>query len=421
MLLSDAQASQRVSALRWSGAMQLQAQQARLQAALDDWCRAWAAPAVEVQCANAWDMQAAADMNWQHVQVARFGPLGWLGSVGSSHRPAAAMAALLFGASAGSGALDADSPTLARTIGEEAWRALGEALSDAVGASNDMSVGATAGGPPPEDLQPWSGAMRARLGFASNAASTWLLHFRAGLPLTSTTGAPGRPAPAGFGTTESLLAALQACRFPLHAHLRGLTVSLADLMALQQGDVLLTHHPLSAPLGLVAADGCSSVFSAYLAQRHAHMALVLCADSHPSLASVFPQPSFELSDSTPMQPHQPAGASPAEAPSAQWISLPEVGQLSSSAVSLQPQSNPLLGVKAELQVRVGSAVMTVGELTQAQVGQVVKLDRVVDGLVDLLLEGRVVARGQLVAVDDCFGVRLIELPQPLGMSSASKA
>jgi flagellar motor switch protein FliN/FliY len=73
----------------------------------------------------------------------------------------------------------------------------------------------------------------------------------------------------------------------------------------------------------------------------------------------------------------------------------------------------LLDVKARLQVCVGEAVMTVGELTRAQVGQVVALDREVDAPVDLLLEGRVVARGQLVAVGEHFGIRLTELPLPL--------
>ena len=100
-------------------------------------------------------------------------------------------------------------------------------------------------------------------------------------------------------------------------------------------------------------------------------------------------------------------------PAAQWIGLPEAVDPAPAAPRIAPTQNPLLDVKARLQVCVGDAVMTVGELTQAQVGQVVALDREVDAPVDLLLEGRVVARGQLVAVGEHFGIRLTELPMPL--------
>lgn len=76
--------------------------------------------------------------------------------------------------------------------------------------------------------------------------------------------------------------------------------------------------------------------------------------------------------------------------------------------------HPLHAVRIELQVRVGSASMTVGELLAARENEVLALDRGVAEPVDLLLEGQVVARGELVAVGDCFGVRITELPLKLG-------
>lgn len=76
-------------------------------------------------------------------------------------------------------------------------------------------------------------------------------------------------------------------------------------------------------------------------------------------------------------------------------------------------SNPLHHVKARLTVCVGTVEMTVGELLGAKEHQVLRLDAAVDQPVDVLLEGQVVARGVLVAVDDRFGVRITELPRPL--------
>jgi flagellar motor switch protein FliN/FliY len=76
-------------------------------------------------------------------------------------------------------------------------------------------------------------------------------------------------------------------------------------------------------------------------------------------------------------------------------------------------ANPLHQIKTRLQVCVGEMTLTVGELMAAKEHQVFVLDRAIDRPVDVLLEGRIVARGQLVAVEDQFAVRITELPVPL--------
>ena len=53
--------------------------------------------------------------------------------------------------------------------------------------------------------------------------------------------------------------------------------------------------------------------------------------------------------------------------------------------------------------------MKVGELFDLRESSVVKLDRDVNAPVDVLLEGKRVARGALVAVDESFGVRITEI------------
>jgi len=78
-----------------------------------------------------------------------------------------------------------------------------------------------------------------------------------------------------------------------------------------------------------------------------------------------------------------------------------------------PSTNPLHQVKTKLTVRVGTVELTVGELMSAQEQQVLRLDQTLDSPVEILLEGQVIARGELVAVDEHFGVRITQLPQPL--------
>lgn len=68
-----------------------------------------------------------------------------------------------------------------------------------------------------------------------------------------------------------------------------------------------------------------------------------------------------------------------------------------------------MSVKAKLQVVVGELELTVGELLNAKEHQVLELKQSVQHPVELHLNGQVVARGRLVAVDGRFAVELTEL------------
>ena len=69
------------------------------------------------------------------------------------------------------------------------------------------------------------------------------------------------------------------------------------------------------------------------------------------------------------------------------------------------------GVKVKLSASLGKRELTVQELFQLKEGEVLQLDKLTTDPVDILLDGRLVARGELVVVDDNFGVRITELAQ----------
>jgi flagellar motor switch protein FliN/FliY len=106
---------------------------------------------------------------------------------------------------------------------------------------------------------------------------------------------------------------------------------------------------------------------------------------------------------------------PAGAVTMQAIGLAELHEAPSpaAAVPLFEQVHPLHQVKARLQVCVGETTVSIGELLALKEQHTLVLDRAVEQPVDLVLEGKVIARGQLVAVDQHFAVRLTELPLPL--------
>ena len=66
-------------------------------------------------------------------------------------------------------------------------------------------------------------------------------------------------------------------------------------------------------------------------------------------------------------------------------------------------------IKVVLQVQVGEAEITVDELMNLGENSVVKLNCETTTPVDLMLDGKVVARGHLVSADDNFGMQISEL------------
>jgi flagellar motor switch protein FliN/FliY len=69
----------------------------------------------------------------------------------------------------------------------------------------------------------------------------------------------------------------------------------------------------------------------------------------------------------------------------------------------------LTDVSVELTVEVGRTRMSLGETLALGPGSVVTLDRLADKPVDLLVNGREIARGEVVVIDEQFGLRITEV------------
>jgi flagellar motor switch protein FliN/FliY len=69
----------------------------------------------------------------------------------------------------------------------------------------------------------------------------------------------------------------------------------------------------------------------------------------------------------------------------------------------------LRDVLVELTVEIGRTRMTVGETLELRPGSVVALSRMAGEPVDLLVNGRRIARGEVVVVDEEFGLRITEI------------
>lgn len=91
------------------------------------------------------------------------------------------------------------------------------------------------------------------------------------------------------------------------------------------------------------------------------------------------------------------------------VSTPDSGQASAAARTLAARL--IENVEVELEAFVGQARMTVAELGALVANSVVTLDAPLNQAVELRLNGDAIARGELVAVGDKFGVRLSEIAE----------
>lgn len=66
-------------------------------------------------------------------------------------------------------------------------------------------------------------------------------------------------------------------------------------------------------------------------------------------------------------------------------------------------------VKVQLAVSLGSGELTVAELFALKEGGIVALQQASDAPLDILLDGRLIGRGELVVVGDNFGIRITEI------------
>ena len=81
----------------------------------------------------------------------------------------------------------------------------------------------------------------------------------------------------------------------------------------------------------------------------------------------------------------------------------------SSTSDNPPNLNVLLDVPIKLSVELGSCHMPMKDLLQLSVGSVVKLDKVADAPVDIYVNQKLVARGEVVVVEERFGIKITEI------------
>jgi flagellar motor switch protein FliN/FliY len=66
-------------------------------------------------------------------------------------------------------------------------------------------------------------------------------------------------------------------------------------------------------------------------------------------------------------------------------------------------------VRVDLSAQIGTTSLTVEKLFGLKAGDVIAMNESLDAPVTILLNGRAVAQGELLAIEDHYGIRILEL------------
>jgi flagellar motor switch protein FliN/FliY len=74
-----------------------------------------------------------------------------------------------------------------------------------------------------------------------------------------------------------------------------------------------------------------------------------------------------------------------------------------------PNLELLLDVRVKLTVELGACQIPMRDVLQLNAGSVVKLEKAAQTPVDLYANQKLIARGEVVVVDDAYGIKITEL------------
>ncbi len=122
----------------------------------------------------------------------------------------------------------------------------------------------------------------------------------------------------------------------------------------------------------------------------------------------------EVDEEVTAEPADEQAVSPeaAETQMAEGYSPPRFGELDGEEDAAEINLDLILDVPVTLSMEVGHAKVPIRNLLQLNQGSVVELDRTAGEPLDVFVNGTLIAHGEVVVVNDKFGVRLLDVVSP---------
>jgi flagellar motor switch protein FliN/FliY len=99
----------------------------------------------------------------------------------------------------------------------------------------------------------------------------------------------------------------------------------------------------------------------------------------------------------------------AEAQDAEPVALDELNEEAPISGDEKRKLDAILDIPVTISMEVGRSHISIRNLLQLNQGSVVELDRVAGEALDVLVNGTLIAHGEVVVVNDKFGIRLTDV------------
>jgi flagellar motor switch protein FliN/FliY len=100
-----------------------------------------------------------------------------------------------------------------------------------------------------------------------------------------------------------------------------------------------------------------------------------------------------------------------DAVSANPVSFEEL-RSDNNKVTVNPELDVILDIPVTISMEVGRTSITIRNLLQLNQGSVIELDRLAGEPLDVLVNGTLIAHGEVVVVNEKFGIRMTDVISP---------
>lgn len=97
---------------------------------------------------------------------------------------------------------------------------------------------------------------------------------------------------------------------------------------------------------------------------------------------------------------------------AQSIDLDEFQPVAGGVPTNNPDLDVILDIPVSISMEVGRTSITIRNLLQLNQGSVIELDRLAGEPLDVLVNGTLIAHGEVVVVNEKFGIRMTDVISP---------
>jgi len=124
-----------------------------------------------------------------------------------------------------------------------------------------------------------------------------------------------------------------------------------------------------------------------------------------------PPPQQQVAAPAAQQMSMPAAPKPAQHVNVQPAQFAPLVQPNLSAID--PNINMILDVPLQVTVELGRTRKLIRDILELSPGSIIELDKLAGEPVDILVNGKLIAKGEVVVIDDNFGVRITDIITPL--------